>query len=275
MRKRIFTILLALLMVVSLLPMAAMAAGEKAQIVGGSSYATLADAITNAAVGDTVKLLADVTITEQLYIGKAITLDGNGKTITRTPGGASAEYKAGILVGAGATIKNLTVSGPNTTASGWDGGEFGIKLYQASGAVLENVTVKSANAGIQVNGGSVTFKGTIDVSGNEYGGIELLHEGTLDISNAILVNKDETEATPVLWNDDDKGTITFNKRQTLEKVAVDETKDHYYIAPEPSFFENLFNLIRFKKTTDDIKTFSIVTLILEFITNIINSIFGK
>ena len=86
--------------------------------INGQGYTSLSKAFADAKDGDTIKLNKDITITEQLEISKEITFDGNGHTLTRTPGGADAAHKAGILVTAGATIMNLTVSGPNTMASG-------------------------------------------------------------------------------------------------------------------------------------------------------------
>ena len=203
-------------------------AGDVAQI-GSNKYTSLAKALADAKAGDKITLLDNISTSKQIVIDKAITLDGKGKTITRTPGGADATQKAGILVTAGATLMELTVSGPNTTADGWDSGEFGIKFYNANGALLNNVTVTGANAGIQVNGGRVDLTGTITLTGNEFGGIELCKGGALDISTATLVNAGETDANPVLWNDDTKGTITFNEAQALYIRAADANKDHYYL----------------------------------------------
>ena len=200
--------------------------------IGDTTYASLADALASATDGNVVTLIKDITIAEQLNINKAITLNGNGNTITRTPNAGAAATRAGILVTAGATITDLIVSGPNTTASGWDSGEFGIKLFNATGATLDRVTVTGANAGIQVNGGSVTMKNNITVSDNEYGGIELCHGGKLDLSAATLVNSGETETAPTLWNDDTKGTITFNASQPFSKKIADENKDHYYLSSD-------------------------------------------
>ena len=204
--------------------------GEAAASIGEENYLTLAEAINAAKDGETVKLLQNVSISSQLNINKAITLDGNGKTITRVPTETGkTTVKAGILVTAAATIKNLTVSGPNKTQPGWDSGEFGIKFYNAEGAELIDCKVTGANAGIQVNGGSVTMTGTIDLSGNEFGGMEVCHGAKLDISGATLVNEEETANCPVLWNDDTKGEIQLNAAQALYIHAVEADKDHYYV----------------------------------------------
>lgn len=240
MKKKILSLALTLCMALSLLPTAALATAvtdctggddcSHEAAIGTTHYDTLAEAVNAADDSATITLLKNVTLSTQLNIDKAITLDGNEKTITRTSSGSSAGEKAGILVTANATIKNLMVSGPNGTASGWDEGEFGIKVYNTA-ATLTDISVTSANAGIQINGAQVTMTGTIDVSGNEFGGIEVCHAGaTLDLTEATLVNDDETANCPVLWNDDTKGTITQNEQQPLVMTAVDATKDHYYLS---------------------------------------------
>ena len=205
------------------------------------AYGTLADAVANASDGQTVTLLKNVEITEQLNIDKAITLDGGGHTITRKPGGSKPAVKAGILVKAGATIQNLTVSGPNTNAGSWDSGEFGIKFFNADGAKLIDSKVTGANAGVQVNGGSVTMNGTIDLSDNEFGGIEVCNSGNLDISMAALESNNEAYTCPILWNDDTKGTITQNAAQPLSVRAIgnNNDKDHYYIDANKTILSQL------------------------------------
>ena len=50
--------------------------------IGELSYVTLSAAIAAAEDGDTVKLLTPVTLTESITVEEAITLEGNGKTIT-------------------------------------------------------------------------------------------------------------------------------------------------------------------------------------------------
>lgn len=164
-------------------------------------YGTLQGAVTAASVGNTVTLMKPVELTQQVTINKAITLDGADYGITTS----GITGTAAILVTAGATVQNVTVSGPNTTASGWDGGEYGIKVYNATGVTLSNVAVTAANAGILVSSSDATMTGTITVSGNEYGGIEvskassLTKAGNLNITDATIVCADEN--VPAIWID--------------------------------------------------------------------------
>ena len=126
-----------------------------------TAYLTFAEAI-NAAQddGDTITLLKDVTGTiaepnnkVAFTIDKAITLDGNGKTITVTGDSASETY--GIYVNnedtaIQATIKNLTL---NTT-----GTERAIRFGGKAGGTVKDVKITSEAVGIHVKGtGNVTI----------------------------------------------------------------------------------------------------------------------
>ena len=86
MRKRLWAGFLSIALVLTMMPaaLADEAAGEPAKDVaqiGETSYATLNDAVQAAGAGDTIALLEDCTLTANT-IQKAITVNGNGKTIT-------------------------------------------------------------------------------------------------------------------------------------------------------------------------------------------------
>ncbi len=224
MNKRILSAAMVLSLMAAQVPMTSYAQGAS------MTEEDLIAALEQAQAGTTVELSGSVTLTSQLVIEKEIVLDGNGYTITKGEGEDVFPNNAGILVTAGATLRDLTVEGPNTNAEGWDNGEFGIKIYEAQGAQLQNVTVEQANAGIQVSGGSVTMSGTIDVSDNEFGGIEVCREAQLDLTQAALVNESETKERPTLWSDSGKGTIQANESQALYIwTEYASGKDHIYL----------------------------------------------
>ncbi len=231
MNKKTLSVLLILCMLLTMVPVTALAedvvnaepvaANDTEQLAlqtdcvatvttpgGIAFYDTLQAAVTAAKVGDKVTLVKDVTLTEQVTINKAITLNGGNNTIT-----GKMQKTAAILVTAdNATVQNVTVSGPNTNTAnsdfttGWDGGEYGIKVYNATGVTLSNVAVTAANAGILVSSSDVAMTGTITVSGNEFGGIEvskgsnLAKAGNLTIADsAEIVCTDEK--VPAIWID--------------------------------------------------------------------------
>lgn len=99
MKKKLCSILLALTMVLTLLPVSALAEGDEAPAggstpaeapaaeteyvaqIGEKQFATLAKAVEAAESGATITLLSDVTASTIIPAGKTITLDLNSKTL--------------------------------------------------------------------------------------------------------------------------------------------------------------------------------------------------
>ena len=193
------------------------------------------DWATAVAAGQNIVVTAAVTAATQQNVPGAITVNGRNLTITSENKAENAADAAGILVTGAAAIKNLTVSGPNSTTTAWDEGEYGIKVYNAENVTLQDVTVTGANAGIQVNSSAVTLAGTVTVSGNEWGGIEVckssnegLTAGTLNINGAAVVCTDT--AVPAIWID---GTTeadgVVNGADGMTQIAAGD-QIYYYTA---------------------------------------------
>lgn len=87
--------------------------------VGSTKYETLAEAIAAAKDGDTVTLLDNITLTEQLVIGKNLTIDLGGFTLTSNYSlvGSGANIYA-IVLNAAVTIKNGKIVANNARAIG-------------------------------------------------------------------------------------------------------------------------------------------------------------
>lgn len=127
------------------------------------------------------------------------------------------------------TISNLNVSGVSAKyGDKWNEGEFGIKVYNATGVTLEDITVTKANAGIQVNSSEVTVKGKINVSGNAFGGIGVdkantgdLRKGTLTVNASISCTDD---SVPAIWleSDDKAEEITGEGVADLIKATPND-----------------------------------------------------
>ncbi|MBQ9694782.1 MAG: hypothetical protein IJV69_08510, partial [Kiritimatiellae bacterium] len=107
--------------------------------VGTEKYESVAAALEAAQPGDTVTLLADVTMSEILVINKAITLDGNGKKLTYTGTNRAIEIPMEAN-GANVTIKNLTVDASSA--------ERGINYNTNGTLTVEKVTVTSKSYAI-------------------------------------------------------------------------------------------------------------------------------
>lgn len=104
MRKRILSILLTLCMVLSIAPATVFA--EDSVVTEVSTAEDLTTAIENSAVS-TVKLTADINISNFLTVTRTVTLDLNGKVLQMTGSGSVITIKDG---------GNLTLTDSNTTA---------------------------------------------------------------------------------------------------------------------------------------------------------------
>lgn len=144
--------------------------------INGKQYDSLQAAITAAADGDTVTLLADTT--EDVVISKNITLDLGGKTLTNTNAG-----KATISVTGGTvTVKNGNVVGGTSY--------YNIEVTKDSNAnlTLEGVTATAGNTGSSM----IDNWGTMTITSGEYsGGLNTVksEEGsTLNISGGKFIS---------------------------------------------------------------------------------------
>ena len=81
--RKILSVVLTLCVLLVMCSLAAFAADGDVASIGGTGYATLADAIAAAKDGDTVTLTADINTPEtSYYIQKSLTFDLGGKTLT-------------------------------------------------------------------------------------------------------------------------------------------------------------------------------------------------
>ena len=258
-RNKFLAILFTLAMVIGMFPMASLAAGpvnceetdcqhSAAVIVEDTvtHYDTLEEAVLEAPENATVHLLKNVTMNSQLTINKKIILDGKNDasvfTVTRENGSGDAAI---LVTKNGATLQNLAVVGPNTTEDTWDSGEYGIKVYCASGVTLENITVSGANAGVLVSSSEATLKGAITVSGNEFGGIEVCRAsssripGRLNLAEGAEIVCEDT-AAPAIWVDkaaDAGGTVIINEEELPALYVNADSKDQIYYVTDQTVID--------------------------------------
>lgn len=168
MKRKLLSVLLTLCLAFSLLPTAALAeegeaSGNVAKI-GEQGYATLAEAIAAANDGQTVKMLNNTKVTQEIYFsGKTITLDLNGKIIT----GQFEDYYSVIEAqGTAATLivedtsagKTGTIHSNHYGLTARDDGNItvnsGTIIGDDSAALSGNNT--TGNMNFTVNGGTLT-----------------------------------------------------------------------------------------------------------------------
>ncbi len=110
-----------------------------AKVNSAEGYNTLAEAIAAAKAGETVTLLQNVTVDKPIIVGKAITLDLGGKTLTSTwamPSDASGADRYALVNNAKMTLTNGTFAAGEARAIG---------AY--AGLTLNNVTVSQTLTG--------------------------------------------------------------------------------------------------------------------------------
>jgi hypothetical protein len=91
--------------------------------IGDTEYPTLKQAITAAAAGQTITMIDDAA--ESVTIGKNLTIDGAGKTLT---GGITTSSSSYITV----TVKNLVLDGNNMAVN------YAVTVNKAQNFVIEN-----------------------------------------------------------------------------------------------------------------------------------------
>ena len=235
--------------------------------IGNTEYATLKEAFAAAKKGDTITLLTDITLTEQINVTdqevlSGITLDGAGHTITcattddPSQSGGSALYFGNANAGkwaTGVSIKNLNMEGKarfaiflcGGTTSNFENvnisGEYyiAINLYGTHGATFKDCNISNSFDGayydatvwtnVAAQNPIILENSTIDkITINGY-----TEANTL--APKIFVDKNST--TTVISLDD--GTVSNNKilgvSQTSEgnvtiKTLDDETFVENYVA---------------------------------------------
>ncbi len=192
---------------------------------------------------DTIILGGDINTTEKINITRPIYLDGKNHTIK--------------YVGKFGDSDDFTV---------W-AGIYVLQVYKTN-ATIKDVKLTGGNAGLLINGSVVKLEGTIDVSGNGFGGIELgkganvSEAPRVDLdSSTDLKNDSESNDRPTLWvPDDTNGAV----------MSIDGVKETLTAGEELSLTEidELFDIDVNPQTNDSIIIVLIITLSLIGILNI-------
>ena len=171
--------------------------------IGRTYFGSFANAYKTAVAGDTITLLANLSSSAIITIDKAITLDGNGKTLTSTAGRA-----INVSGANGVTIKNLTIDAT---------GERAINIIQnATNVAIENMTATSANytvnvaasapnAVVTINGSTLTGLNVVNVAAEDAN--VTINDGTINCNDN---NANENYAALSLNKDAVNGKITAN-----------------------------------------------------------------
>lgn len=156
--KKFLSIALALLMVCVMLPVVALAAEKTA-----STYEELKSAISTANDGDTIKLLADIDLSQTITVNKTITLNMNGKKLYNTsdlwdkPTAEDDNWSLISVRGSG----NLTITG-NGTFAAKENDCYAVDVQESATVTIKNGTFIGNIHAVYV------FAGTANVEGGTY-----------------------------------------------------------------------------------------------------------
>ena len=156
--KKFLSIALALLMVCVMLPVVALAAEKTA-----STYEELKSAISTANDGDTIKLLADIDLSQTITVNKTITLNMNGKKLYNTsdlwdkPTAEANNWSLISVRGSG----NLTITG-NGTFAAKENDCYAVDVQESATVTIKNGTFIGNIHAVYV------FAGTANVEGGTY-----------------------------------------------------------------------------------------------------------
>ena len=159
--------------------------------IGNVNYASLAAAIEAAQAGDTIVLVADVTLAETQDISKSLTIDLNGHNITATDARALWIKSGDVTIAGTGTISSI-----HTEGNDWPSSNSVIRVG-SSGADKAKLTIGS---GVTV---SAPYSYGVTVFGTNTAGVELVVNGTVQatgIQAAISGN----------GNAGNKGAVTIN-----------------------------------------------------------------
>ena len=155
--KQFLSIALALLMVCVMLPVVALAAEKTA-----STYEELKSAISTANDGDTIKLLADIDLSQTITVNKTITLNMNGKKLYNTSDlwdkpTTDNNWSLISVRGSG----NLTITG-NGTFAAKENDCYAVDVQESATVTIKNGTFIGNIHAVYV------FAGTANVEGGTY-----------------------------------------------------------------------------------------------------------
>lgn len=171
----------------------------------------LKTALGNTAI-DTINITKSFSTAEKIVVGRPLTINGGNNTITFT-----------------------------SDIANWNS-NYVMQVYNTLGVTISNIKLTGGDAGLLVNSSTVTLTGVIDVSGNEFGGIEtaigdgLLTSPLLTVTGVTLfTNITEAYGLPTIWEDGITNTVIQNGLTLITFIkSPDKTQEQYYIKVENS-----------------------------------------
>lgn len=171
-------------------------------VTTGAVYEDLQSAVDAASASNELRINQDVTLTDDVDITKALTIDGNGHVVTanfvKTDNSNNSAFS---VLANNVTIKNVTLDGVNPVANQL----HGINAYAVQNLLVDTVTVKNFRTGILYNGSTGTIQ-NVQTANNIWHGINIDKAGA---NVSVLGTNTHTEAFNI-YVDDDTAGVTVN-----------------------------------------------------------------
>ena len=199
--KKLLSTIMALVMLLSLMPMAVAEEGVTAENavaqIGDQCYETLADAVLKVANGDTITLLKDVALDNGLKIGS---VDSEQKVLTLDLNGHSISAARSVI---GVQNAKLTVTGPGKIyeTSPYLGA---IYIKGSNNAENKDYTVVNIGAGVELEAWSPIFVTPFESSGAPY-------------AYGVVVNVDGAKLTGKTDSSGDRGSAIYVNGQIKDQ----------------------------------------------------------
>lgn len=205
----------------------------------GKTIAEDASAIADAAndpEATEILVAAPISQAAEIQFNHGVTFDGGNNQITKTEPGKVYTFTAD------STVENVDIASTADNTE-WQS-SYGIQFYTGE-HTLKNATLSGGNAGVIVNSATLNLEGTINVSGNTFGGIEVcksgagtqtraaMPAGVLNINGATIINETEAYGKPTIWidgNTDEEGIVNGAEAFTVVEVPHgDGIQKHFYL----------------------------------------------
>lgn len=199
--KKLLSTIMALVMLLSLVPMAVAEEGVTAENavaqIGDQYYKTLEDAVLKVANGDTITLLKDVALDNGLKIGS---VDSEQKVLTLDLNGHSISAARSVI---GVQNAKLTVTGPGKIyeTSPYLGA---IYIKGSNNAENKDYTVVNIGAGVELEAWSPIFVTPFESSGAPY-------------AYGVVVNVDGAKLTGKTDSSGDRGSAIYVNGQIKDQ----------------------------------------------------------
>lgn len=199
--KKLLSTIMALVMLLSLMPMAVAEEGVTAENavaqIGDQYYKTLEDAVLKVANGDTITLLKDVALDNGLKIGS---VDSEQKVLTLDLNGHSISAARSVI---GVQNAKLTVTGPGKIyeTSPYLGA---IYIKGSNNAENKDYTVVNIGAGVELEAWSPIFVTPFESSGAPY-------------AYGVVVNVDGAKLTGKTDSSGDRGSAIYVNGQIKDQ----------------------------------------------------------